>query len=409
MQNSIFTIDVLSAKGLNRTLIDFQINVLFRKQIHRSVAVSYDDDDPVFNFSCSFNVGDIPDTEDTAVLIYLTVDSPKVDALDQSTSKSIIATATVDFRYSQLFAADFISVELLPSSDDDGIGELLGPAGLLFVRMEIKDRVSKMTLYCNLSETRLSEIENAISATQENLLINQKRFIIFLREWFTQIQKKHPHMQDRKLQILARDECGHHRFVGSFLAPVKSSRLLLNARFAARFVSLIPFKRNLSLTGSTAEVWHSAHAFLSRMEGDVEDHALLLCSLLLGWGLDAWVATGNIYTVQSNSSRPTSGQQAASVTKAHCWVVTFDRIEDHHEPTHASSSLPTAARTKVTFWESLTGTQYDVQSAGSVSKHDTLGLPVSGAKAALQSHHFSDLFCLFRHDRYLAICCVCFI
>lgn len=40
------------------------------------------------------------------------------------------------------------------------------------------------------------------------------------------------------------------------------------------------------------QVFHRHHTFLARGAGDVEDHALLLCSLLLGVGLDAYVVAG---------------------------------------------------------------------------------------------------------------------
>ncbi len=61
------------------------------------------------------------------------------------------------------------------------------------------------------------------------------------------------------------------------------------------------------------ETWRSAHAILSRLQGDVEDHALLLCSLLLGWGLDAWVALGTIQTPS------TDGEESAVSQSAVCW------------------------------------------------------------------------------------------
>ena len=53
---------------------------------------------------------------------------------------------------------------------------------------------------------------------------------------------------------------------------------------------------------------------------DVEDHSTLLCSLLLGYGLEAYVCVG-------------SKEQGL----AHCWVATL------------------GAEGTVTFWESLTG------------------------------------------------------
>ena len=57
---------------------------------------------------------------------------------------------------------------------------------------------------------------------------------------------------------------------------------------------------------------------------DVEDHCCLLCSLLLGYGLEAYVCVGS----------KTQGL-------AHCWVVTVG-----------------GEGGRVTFWESLTGQRW---------------------------------------------------
>ena len=67
----------------------------------------------------------------------------------------------------------------------------------------------------------------------------------------------------------------------------------------------------------------------------MEDHAILLCSLLLGFGLDAYVVCGiyfQIYYSGSTGDGP------------HFWVLT-------------SSGLGEKAVN--TFWESLTGATYD--------------------------------------------------
>lgn len=72
----------------------------------------------------------------------------------------------------------------------------------------------------------------------------------------------------------------------------QASRLLESPFHAFRLASLIPFERIETLGGKRVEVWHTMHAFLARGCGDVEDHATLLCSFLLGFGLDAYVAVG---------------------------------------------------------------------------------------------------------------------
>jgi centrosomal protein CEP76 len=40
------------------------------------------------------------------------------------------------------------------------------------------------------------------------------------------------------------------------------------------------------------EIWQNLHSILSARRGDVQDHAVLLCSLLLGFHLDAYVTLG---------------------------------------------------------------------------------------------------------------------
>ena len=63
--------------------------------------------------------------------------------------------------------------------------------------------------------------------------------------------------------------------------------------------------------------------------GDCEDHATLLCSLLLGYGMDAYVAIG-------------TRLDKKGVDSDHVWVLTRDGVT-------------TAGSVAVTFWESLTG------------------------------------------------------
>lgn len=91
----------------------------------------------------------------------------------------------------------------------------------------------------------------------------------------------------------------------------------------ARFVSLIPFERRENPGGEKIELWQSTHTFLSVLKGDVEDHAVLLCNILLGFGLDAYVAIG------------------ISVNGPHVWVITRSKLDNKNYST--------------VFWESLTG------------------------------------------------------
>ena len=94
---------------------------------------------------------------------------------------------------------------------------------------------------------------------------------------------------------------------------------------AARFVSLIPFQRIEDFDSERVEIWHSIQAFMGRGCGDVEDHSVLLCNLLLGFGLETYICVGT------------------NMEGAHTWVMTIE-----HE----------RGLSKVTFWESLTGQKF---------------------------------------------------
>jgi centrosomal protein CEP76 len=97
---------------------------------------------------------------------------------------------------------------------------------------------------------------------------------------------------------------------------------------ASRFVSLIPYERKENPGGEKIEIWQSAHTFLTIKKGDVEDHSTLLCNLLLGFGLDAYIALGS------------------SLNGPHVWVLTRSKLENKNYA--------------VTFWESLNGQRVNV-------------------------------------------------
>ena len=111
----------------------------------------------------------------------------------------------------------------------------------------------------------------------------------------------------------------------TFVRPLIGIRGIDSAFHAARFVSLFQYiPEMLPTKDQRAEIWHSFHTFIAQGYGDVEDHATLLCSLLLGFGLDAYICIG------------TSGDGP------HIWVMT--RIFKDESKTY-----------KVKYWESLTG------------------------------------------------------
>jgi hypothetical protein len=339
-----------------------------------------DSTDPAINFSCEFDVSehDLEDLSATnpATTIYMTsVPLARSDRspVGEAFSQNLLAVAFLDYRYALLHSGDYVSVELQPCEQDGGyMPNLL--AGTLFVRLKFVQRtlvdghgISRDVV----GDRALSDIEAEISLHQEKAAESNWQFMQIAKAFWAKAKKSYPFVQDRVVKILAEDESGQHRCVCSFVSPLKPPRELANARFAARFVSLIPFKRDMGLAGGRIENWRCAAAVLARMQGDTEDHALLLCSLLLGWGLDAWVALGTIESPDGSGN-----------TESHAWVATIDPSDDKAHP-------------NVTFWESLTGAQYDLPNIFSLNDVDDPDY------ARRSSHHFHELHVLFRHNRFL--------
>ena len=69
-----------------------------------------------------------------------------------------------------------------------------------------------------------------------------------------------------------------------------------------RFVSLIPYDDDASITGGLADdIFMTSSEFLSISSGDQEEHTLLLASMFLSVGIDAMVVMGaSVWDADSN-------------------------------------------------------------------------------------------------------------
>ena len=189
------------------------------------------------------------------------------------------------------------------------------PVGSLEVRLEL--------LPALLAEERPTEAQllAVLKREREVEVAAERRLFDHAKEWWQQYLDSRPAHKGRVVKLFALSEFGVQRPVCCFVRPLCAHRLLDSPTQAAHFVSLINFERHESVGAD--DVWHTVHSTLCRRCGDVEEHATLLCSLLLGFGLDAYVVTGT------------------DERGAHTWVMS--RADDG----------------AVTFWESLTGQRVD--------------------------------------------------
>ncbi|CAF0859272.1 unnamed protein product [Didymodactylos carnosus] len=194
----------------------------------------------------------------------------------------------------------------------NGIAENKLPVGLLNVCLQLIPPLNE-PLPDDILAAQL-DLEHSRSTERERL------FLVYAKQWWKEYLEIREEHKTRLVKIFGQDENGVNHPVFTFVRSLRSGRLLDTPRQAARFVSLINYERH-SVVGNTdrTEMWKHTHAFLARNSGDCENHATLLCSLLLGFGLDAYVCIGT-----------------KAKNQIHSWVVTIG-AED------------------VFFWESLNG------------------------------------------------------
>ncbi|XP_070320614.1 protein spire homolog 1 isoform X3 [Odocoileus virginianus] len=221
----------------------------------------------------------------------------------------------------------------------------------------------KLEMYPPLNQTLSQEVVNTQLALERQKTAEKERlFLVYAKQWWREYLQIRPSHNSRLVKIFAQDENGINRPVCSYVKPLRAGRLLDTPRQAARFVNVLGYERAPVIGGGgKQEQWCTLLAFLCRNKGDCEDHANLLCSLLLGYGLEAFVCVGT---------------KAKGVP--HAWVMTC------------------GTDGTVTFWESLTGHRY-------------LHKPINpdeppAAEQPKPLYPYRTIGCVFNHQTFLGNC-----
>jgi centrosomal protein CEP76 len=248
-------------------------------------------------------------------------------------TRELVSSGSVDWRSALLSDSGRTMVELSACSTNGFSSPHKNSGGAVLLTMELVQAKTSLTL-----PLTTEDIDRHVAASEQAAVEHARDFYLYARDWWRAFQEISPiHAARSGVRNFAEDEVGTNRAVCSYVDPVRCGRLIDSPRHAARFVSLLPFERQAGVGGRRIDSWQSWHAFLSRGRGDVEDHATLLCSLLLGFGLNTYVCIGQAYddAAEDHDARD-------KVTREHAWVVTVASSGD------------------VTFIESLTGQRYEV-------------------------------------------------
>jgi len=302
--------------------------------------------EPNFNEAFLFDLSG-PDQMEIDLLTLLKLNIPVELALiahNADGSKSLLSTKQVDWRF--VLSHGGISVNLeLPGVD----AKSKLSVGVIQISMDLMPKMDKIDLVPERVldqqfDHEKKEVNNDISA-----------FYDYTTEWWNDYKQLRPNFDKRPVKIYAEDEYGVYKPVFTFVKPLYGVKGIDSSYHAARFVGLIPYRRNENPGGDKKEVWNSFNTFLSLGYGDCENHAALLCSLLLGFGMDAYVAIG------FSSDGP------------HTWVVT--RM--------TTKGVGDRDIIRTTFWESLTGQRFEQKDPRVNSLYRRVG-------------------CVFNHKRFLA-------
>ena len=240
----------------------------------------------------------------------------------------LLSSCMLEWRQVLHHGRQTLSIEL------PGVGaEATLPVGALELKLELLPRPK--------AEACMTEAEVMLSLKRERdtQVEAERRFFAYARAWWAQYVEMSPTHATRAVKLFALSELGTQRPVSAFVRPLPAARLLPTPRHAAHFVALLRHRRDPAAGAAATDVWRTAHATLATQSGETEEHALLLCSLLLGFGLEAYVCLG------------------ADGRGSHAFVLT--------------RSLDGA----LTFWESLSGASY----------------PLPGP------HPYTELACVFNH------------
>lgn len=236
--------------------------------------------DQVFVFSIVDNMFDSP--HDLNILRRLNQQVEIILALvnPKTQQRDILSIKKIEWRFALTYAKSTLSVEFTHLKDEKSV------VGVIQITMELVPHLTEKQM---LSEQLLLQ---QLKKEQEFRTKDQQDVYKYAQKWWDGYRSAYGKFEKRLVKIYAENEEGKYVPICSFVSPLLSIQGIDSPNHAARFVSLIPFQRSEKSQGVKSQIWSTFHSFISRRAGDVEDHCSLLCSLLLGFGLDAYICYG---------------------------------------------------------------------------------------------------------------------
>lgn len=126
----------------------------------------------------------------------------------------------------------------------------------------------------------------------------EEQLLIAADKWQLEVEKKFP---KREYKTTVVDINGKSVFLSRYFKPLKPPDVLINgqespestAEAVARYVAMIPFVSDSVVFPGMCDIWSTCDQFMSMLQGDEEEHAVLLTNYFLHLGKEVWLLLGS--------------------------------------------------------------------------------------------------------------------
>lgn len=202
------------------------------------------------------------------------------------------------------------------------------PAGIVDVQLEL---VAKR-------KVRYREEDVAMRVEQQRVAVTNadREFLVYTRRWWAEYQSLRPTHKERRVKLFASTTTGRMVPVTHFVSPLQAEFGIDSPQDAARFVSLLRVTSEVADSvnplNTETNTWLAPFIFLSQRQGHSCNHAALLCSLLLGFGIDAYCATGTCQSGELGVFVISRSVDARGAVTATVWnATTGERFPVHEQ------------------------------------------------------------------------------
>ena len=198
-----------------------------------------------------------------------------VEINNANNKRTVLSTKSIEWRYSLTMRKEvkFENVRLGKFGDED---TPLGYINFKILMKSLQPPIDQKIFIEQLRRQRIFE--------QDHI----KEFYDYAKSWWNDLKESHKFISRRVVKIYSMNEFGMLIPSCQFIHPLRSVEGIPTPELASRFVSLIPCRKPEE-TREPKDIWCRFHTIITRRAAEVEDHATLLCSLLLGFSLESYV------------------------------------------------------------------------------------------------------------------------